>query len=312
MENSILTIKKLSFSYGEQHILRNISFELGKGEVLGLIGRSGSGKTSLLKLVAGLLEPGGGKIHFKGDEVKGPSQQLIPGHPEIKLVKQDFELMPYLSVEDNMLRQALSLSESSRKRLVGHLRNRLQLQNVKGKKATETSGGQKQRVALATALATKANVLLLDEPFSNLDYALKQDMIAMLRTGWKPKGMILVTHEPQDIMALTDRVIVLKDGKVVQSGKTEEVYAKPRNEYVGRLLGPINVWQEKEGLSPKKFLRPHQIKITPKGTIRATVADCRFSGNGYLLNVKTGTKELQVWSSKPFFNGKELSLKAEA
>ena len=210
MEKPILQTRKLSFSYGEQTILSDVSFQLNKGEVIGLIGKSGSGKTNLLQLLAGLLEPEKGTIYYRGEEVEGPSKRLIPGHEEIKLVKQDFELMPYLSVEDNIMRQSLSLSHTARKRLLGHLRNRLQLQSVKGRKATETSGGQKQRVALATAIATRADILLLDEPFSNLDYALKQDLISMLQTDWKPNGMILVTHEPQDMMALADRILVLK------------------------------------------------------------------------------------------------------
>ncbi|MGB0177654.1 MAG: ABC transporter ATP-binding protein [Owenweeksia sp.] len=296
-------------------ILSNVSFHLNEGEVVGLIGRSGSGKTSLLKVLAGLLEPEKGKVTYKGEEVKGPSKQLVPGHDEIKLVKQDFELMPYLSIEDNILRQSLSLSTPARKRLLGHLRNRLQLQSVKGRKATETSGGQKQRVALATALAAKARILLLDEPFSNLDYTLKQDLIALLRTDWKPDGMILVTHEPQDIMALADRILVLKEGKIIQHGPTSEVYQNPKNEYVARLLGPVNVLEAHEvkgfmEIEPgrKILLRPEELKLVSRGGISGEVENCHFAGSGYSVSVNAGGKRLEVWSTKAYSKGTQVRL----
>ena len=317
MDKILLETRKLCFSYGDQPIVKNISLKLRQGEVLGLIGHSGSGKTSLLQLLAGLLEPEQGSVLYEGREVEGPSKRLIPGHDEIKLVKQDFELMPYLSVEDNILRQSLSLSEHARARLLGHLRSRLQLQNVRGRKAEQTSGGQKQRVALATALATQARVLLLDEPFSNLDFALKQDLIQMLRTEWKPEAMILVTHEPVDMLALADRVIAMKNGRIQQSGSTEEVYKHPKNEYVARLLGPVNVLSaenaRKWGIdsSIPLLVRPAEIRVSRENGVEGKVSQCRFAGDGYLLQVSFDSFELEVWSREPFTEGTVVKLQIE-
>ncbi len=313
MKNAVLEAHNLSFGYEAQpNVLKRVSFSLKEGEVLGIIGKSGSGKTTLLKLLAGLLQPASGSLRYDGKPLDGPRENLVPGHPEIKLVQQDFDLMPYLTIEDNMVKHNLSLSESMRKRTLGQLRRQLDLSKVKGKKAKATSGGQKQRVALASALIAKPEVLLLDEPFSNIDYAIKQDLLALLKSDWKPKAAVLVAHEPSDMLMLADRLLVMDKGRVVQEGTVQEVYHQPLNRNIGQLLGPVNELAPElaKALGFKeidRFLRPSQLEVGSKG-VAAKVLDSVFQGYAYLTSVLVPTydKELQLWTGSKLARDTEI------
>lgn len=287
----ILKASGLHFAYDNKAILKGLRIALYEGETLGILGESGSGKTSLLKVLGGLLEPSKGKVLFEGATVLGPSDKLIPGHENIKLVHQDFDLMPFLSSKENVLRNSLSASQTARNRIAGHYQKRLRIKDVSSQRAIDTSGGQKQRIAMAGVLSAKPDILLLDEPFSNLDYSLKLDLIRLLKTEWKPRAMVLVTHEPSDILNITDRIAVMYKGRIIQSGSPEEIYSFPKNEYVGRLLGPINTITTDEagqfGLSVEKdlYLRPHQITINKDG-VEAEVIYSQFMGSYYLTEVR--------------------------
>ncbi len=306
----ILEAKRISFSYGDKEILKNISFSLHRDEIIGIAGESGSGKTTLLKLLAGLLSPQKGEMLFHGERMMDPKEKLIKGEEQIKLVNQDFDLMPYISVDQNILRNSLSQSDSARKRILGEYHRKLALGNIKNQKAKKTSGGQMQRVAMATALSTKPEILLLDEPFSNLDYSLKNGIIEMLQSDWKPKGMILVAHEPNDILQLSDRIFIMEKGKIIQKGKPQEVYQNPKNQYAALTLGPINSIKPSEAFelgievndSKKKtiFLRPNQIKIQKKEGLCAKVIGSRFNGAYYLLDcyIEKWNKVLIVQAEK--------------
>ncbi len=283
---ALLEVKKLKFAYSEKPVLRNINLSLYPGEVLGLIGESGSGKTSLIKLLGGLLDPLGGEIYYQGEKMTGPAGSLIPGHPDIKVVNQDFDLMPFLSVEENMLRHARSASDSAQRRISGHYRQRLKLKQLSQQRAVDTSGGQKQRVAMGTALAAKPRVLLLDEPFSNLDYPLKQELIALLQSEWKPAAMVLVTHEPSDLLALATRVIALEKGRIIQTGSTTDIYQHPKTAAIGRLLGPLNHFEGEELQAlghpgSEALIRPHQLQIAEQG-LAAEVTAIKYQGSHYL------------------------------
>ncbi len=286
----ILKVSKLHFSYGEKAILKNVSFTLKEGETLGIIGESGSGKTSLLKLLGGLLKPDSGELLFDGNPIPGPDERLVAGHDQIKLVHQDFDLMPYLSVKDNVLRNSLAESNSGREKILKHFQKQLKLKEVSGNRAADISGGQKQRIAMATAISARPDVLLLDEPFSNLDYPLKMDLIHLLKTEWKPRAMLIVTHEPSDILHMADRILVMSKGRVVQRGTAREVYQHPKNENIGKLLGAINKLSVEEaelfGITSEKevYLRPHQFVISDVG-VEGEVTSCRFLGQTYLIEI---------------------------
>lgn len=276
----LLTAKGISFNYGEKSILRNIGFTLNVGEVVGIAGESGSGKTTLLKVLAAKLVPQIGDVFFRDKNIYLGNEQLLRGHDSIKIVDQDFDLMPYITVDENIIRNSLSLSENGRKRLLRQMKKHLNLRDVGANKAVNTSGGQKQRIALATAVAAKPDVLLLDEPFANLDYSLKVQAIKLLKSEWRAKAMIVVAHEPADLLNLCDRLVIMKKGKIVQQGKSKEVYQNPKNRYVAELLGPINVLNEdlKAGLkTDKNLIRPHEISIAHNG-IAVEVSKLHYCG----------------------------------
>lgn len=318
MNEKILEAKKISFSYGADKILRNISFNLHSNEILGIAGESGSGKTTLLKVLAGLMSPDRGELLFKGEKLTDPQEKLIAGEEQIKLVNQDFDLMPFISVDENILRNSLSQSDSARKKMLGKYHRKLQIGNIKNQKAKKTSGGQMQRVAMATALSTRPEVLLLDEPFSNLDYSLKNKIIEMLLKEWKPKGMILVAHDPNDILQLSDRILILQKGRIIQKGSPHDVYYNPKNLYAAETLGPVNRLEVKEalemGIRTEKpvFLRPNQLKVHKTKGLKAIVSNSRFNGAYYLVEclVEKWDKVLLVQLQRELETSKGVKLMA--
>lgn len=317
MENqskkTLLSAKSLHFGYNGKNLLKSINLQLKEGEIVGIAGDSGSGKTTLLKLLAGLLDPIKGEIFFKNEELLGPKDVLIPGHPEIKLVHQDFDLMPYISVEENIIRNTLASSITKRKAILGHYKQSLKLGKVKNQKANETSGGQQQRVAMAAALASKPEVLLLDEPFSNLDFRLKNDLIQLLKNEWRPSSMIVVAHEPSDLLRLSDRLLVLQKGKIIQDGTPKDVYENPCNQYVAELLGPINVLNGQQAAMFGKntddmcLIRPEKFKLMEKGEISVKWIETNYAGNYSIANflVEKWDKIILVQDDRDFISNKD-------
>lgn len=315
----ILSAESLQFSYGEKKIIQNISLKVNSGDVLGIAGASGSGKTTLLKILAAKLQPNTGQVLYKGTDIYTTGNQLLRGHEDIKIVDQDFDLMPYITVEENILRNSLSLSEQSRKRLIGHMKKQLRLSSIAGKKAVNTSGGQKQRIALATAIAAKPELLLLDEPFANLDYSLKAEIIELLQSKWKRPAMVVVTHEPADLLALCNRVIIMDKGRIIQSGSSREVYENPINAYAAKLLGPVN---EPSGSvlkalgfdANRRFLRPHRLTIKKEG-VKAKVVKSVFAGSYFSVSLLLSDYDELIIAHLPshssVVSGQEVKLGAD-
>lgn len=285
---NLLEISKLSYGYLEKAIVKNISFKMATHEVLGILGESGSGKSTLLKLIGGRLDPWSGELRLNNQLLNDGTSSLIAQYEGISLVDQDSDLMPYLSIDDNILQRSLHLAPSARKRLLGHFHSRLKTSAIRSQKAGDVSGGQQSRAALARAIATKPELLLLDEPFANLDYPLKRNIIELLKTEWKTGGIVMVTHDPQDLMSLADRILVLKSGRVVQSGTAEEIYYHPKNEYVAGLLGEFNELTSEEMDKLKlleeegRFFRPVQFSISKSG-LPVEVTRVEFNGSSYRL-----------------------------
>jgi len=240
---AFLTVSGIIKRGGGSLILDTISFSQRKRENIAVIGETGSGKSTLLKIIAGLAQPDEGTVVFENEPVAGPSNTLVPGHPGIGYLSQDFELPNALTVEQ-ILRYANKFTHDEaeliyRICLIDHLLKR---------KSDQLSGGERQRIALARLLTSSPRLLLLDEAFSNLDRAHKITMKKILEEiGSKLNiSFILISHDPEDILSWAHKVIVLKDGQVVQRGRPEKIYSQPRNEYVAGLLGTVNV------IDPKK------------------------------------------------------------
>jgi ABC-type sugar transport system ATPase subunit len=221
----IITLRNISKHYAASNNfgVTDISISIATGDFVAIVGESGSGKSTLLKLIYGLLTPDTGEVLFKGKHVDGPLERLIPGHDQMKMVTQDFNLNTYAKVYDNM--EFLRIGKLANKRVV------------------ELSGGEQQRVAIARAIITEPEVLLMDEPFSQLDAVLKSLLRADLRNLSKNLGItiIIVSHDPVDGLSLADELIVLKNGFLIEKGEPYQLYNFPKDIYTAKLLADCNV-----------------------------------------------------------------------
>jgi ABC-type sugar transport system ATPase subunit len=260
-------------------VVKGISFSQKPFEKLAIAGQSGSGKSTLLKIIAGLIQPEQGDVRFGSARVQGPDEQLIPGHPRIAYLSQQYELRNSYRVEE-ILRYANEQSEAAATRLY----NVCRINHLLKRKTDQLSGGEKQRIALARLLSTMPRLLLLDEPFSNLDPPHRETLKSVIQDTGDLLGIscILVSHEPQDTLSWADRILVLREGQVVQAGPPQEIYRQPADPYVAGLFGRYNLIDIKTaaalGIAPLKdekkkrlFVRPEQIQIH-KGTVKNTTS----------------------------------------
>ena len=256
----VLEVKSLRFSYQEKAVLKSISFQLQKGERLVIVGESGCGKTTLLKAIAGYLQPGKGKIVFEGERVKGPNDQLVPGNPKIKLVNQDFGLDNFHTVEENIRLRLLQFDKAYIDYRIEELLKVTGLAEYRDAVANQLSGGQKQRLSIARALADEPELLLLDEPFNQLDYFLKQKVENYIDDYLNENNItvILVSHNGEETMRWGDQVMFLKSGKIVRKDTAVNFYETPSNKKEAGFFGVINtVFYKGRNLS----FRPHQFGL---------------------------------------------------
>lgn len=261
---TLLDLKNIHFDYGETKAVRGLKLKLNKGDKLGIIGASGSGKSTLLRLIAAKLVPTKGRILYQGHDLSLIRNDRVPGFKDIAIMDQDFNLSPDLNANDNIIRYARSLSTTDTKRYLSRVNRAFHLQSFKHKKIRFLSGGQKQRVALACALVSDAPLLVLDEPFSQLDYILKQELIAFVEQESVGKTLIIVGHEPSDLMAICNRMLAMQAGRVVQDSSVDEIYHDPKNEYVARLSGRCNILSSRgQELfeTNERFLRPSHFQV---------------------------------------------------
>jgi len=241
VNEQLITVNNLSKQYQQIQAsgINNISFSIKRGDIVAIIGESGSGKSTLLKCLYGLLKPDSGEILFDGKKVKGPDEQLIPGHGEMKMVTQDFSLNIYAKVYDNIASMLSNTDISAKQSKTLEIMERLHITKLRDKKAIELSGGEQQRVAIAKALISNTKVLLLDEPFSQVDSLLKNELRADLKRLAKDTGLtvILVSHDPTDGLFLADQLLILKDGQLLQNDTPENTYQNPSTIYTAKILG---------------------------------------------------------------------------
>lgn len=282
----MLEINNLHFSYEENIPIfedLNISFERGK--IIALVGESGCGKSTLLSLIYGLYDWKEGEIIFEGRKLLGPKGNLVPGEADMKLVAQNYDLMPYATVAENVGKFISNIQMKEKKSRVNEVLGVVGMQDFADILPKKLSGGQQQRVAIARALSVPQKLILLDEPFSNLDYSRKVELRESLFDYAKKEkiSMIISTHEIEEIMPWIDQIIILKNGKIIQNGTPEYIYQNPENEYVARLFSEVNIFSEEEqnsfGLSHFVYY-PTEIEISEGGK-EAVLEDSRFSGGFY-------------------------------
>ena len=231
---------KKSFTEGEA-VLDNISLEISKGEFITLLGSSGCGKTTTLRIIAGLEQPDAGSVWLDGREVTG----LEPNQRDVNTVFQNYALFPHMNVAEN-IGYGLKLRKVPRgeiKKKVAQMLELVQLEGYEKRKPSELSGGQKQRVAIARALVNNPEVLLLDEPLGALDLQLRRAMQIELKHLQKKLGItfIYITHDQEEAINMSDRIAVMKDGCIEQIGTPDEIYNHPKTSYVATFVGNANI-----------------------------------------------------------------------
>ena len=237
----MLALHHVSKSFNQKNILKHISFKIKKGETICLLGASGSGKSTILKMIAGLDFPDNGQILFNKIDLASTPPHLR----RFGLVFQDFNLFPHLSIFDNIAfglkMQNLSINEI--KLRVEKLLEQIGLSGFESRKVTELSGGEQQRVALARALATQPRLLMLDEPLGALDKSLKEDLLNQLRNILYETKIpaIYVTHDAEEAFAIADRILILHDGIIIRNDTPEEIWNNPKYTAVAKILGIGNV-----------------------------------------------------------------------
>lgn len=234
-----LKIENLISGYGKNLILKNCSLEVGKKETLVLMGPSGSGKTTLLLTILGIIPKISGEIFLKEKEISTtPIEKRNIGY-----LPQDYGLFPHLNVEENIVfgLRVRGASKEEKESTIKQMLHLVNLNNYEKRKINELSGGEKQRVGLARALAVKPNLLLLDEPLSNIDQVTKREVALQLKELFKKLEIpiILVTHNNEDAIFLAEKLAIMIEGKIEQLGTLSEVKNNPKNEFIKRLLNPF-------------------------------------------------------------------------
>lgn len=230
----MLELQNLKKSYSGKNILKDISLEIGDGEIVSILGPSGCGKTTLLNMILGITEPDSGKIIFNDKDITNVPMEKRG----FNIVFQDYALFPNLNVYKNITYGLKNKPDISSKEEIEELIHLLGLEEHLEKRIDQLSGGQKQRVALARTLVMKPGILLLDEPLSALDGVIKESIKDRIKTIAKEYHLttIIVTHDPEEALTLSDRVLIVNEGMISQYGKPEEIIAKPENMFVKKFI----------------------------------------------------------------------------
>lgn len=275
----MLKVENISFFYNKTPVISEVSFEIQPGENVALIGESGSGKSTLLKLIYGELDLKQGRIFWKNQEILGPKFNLVVGYEFMKYVTQEFDLMPFTTVSENIGKYLSNFYPKEKQQRTQELIEVVELEDFSNTKVKFLSGGQKQRVALAQALAKQPEILLLDEPFSNIDNFKKQSLRRKVFKFLKKQHIscLAATHDKDDVLGFADRVLVLDNYNIIANNSVEALYQNPTNQLVAAFFGDYNY------IKPFGFIYSHQLQIVEKSNFKAQVKDCYFNGKNYLI-----------------------------
>ncbi|MCU0888126.1 MAG: ABC transporter ATP-binding protein [Rubritepida sp.] len=304
-----LLLEDIRHSYGAREVLRGVTLEVARGEILCLLGPSGDGKTTLLRLVAGLEPLQHGRISLNGTTLAEPGREVPPEGRNVGFVFQDYALFPHLTVGDNVAFGLRRVPRGDRAWRVAEALARVGLEAYAGAWPHQLSGGQQQRVALARALAPRPDVLLLDEAFASLDARLREqvrdDTLHVLQQAGIPA--LIVTHDAEEAMFMADRIALMREGRVVQLGTPEELYLHPASPFVATFLGEVNRLPARirggaaetvigaapgrglaEGSAAELLLRPEGLRVLAEGAAGTTPAEvqaCRLLGATTLVHM---------------------------
>lgn len=312
----MLTIHIDLFSYFDKEvILKDISFHVNPGEHISILGESGSGKSTLLHVIYGLLHLEKGEIFYNNKQLLGPTKALIPGESFMKLVAQEFNIMPYSTVRENVYSHLSGINQSEDENRIDELLEIVGLSNYKNILVKYLSGGQKQRVALAKALADEPEILLLDEPFSNIDSFRKNGLRRTLFHYLKTKNIscISATHDSDEALAFSDRILLLKDGEQIRFEKPEKLYSTAENMYQAGFFGEVNripkqIFKDAKS-TENEVVYASQLAISKNETpMEVRIEATYFQGNYYLIRSIWNGKEILFHHNTKLIVGKKYFL----
>ena len=310
----ILSVKNISKEFGAQKALDNVSFELSKGEFFSLLGPSGCGKTTLLRIIAGLEFPTSGVIELNGKD----ASELTPQKRNVGVVFQNYALFPNMTVFQNVAYglEVRKISSEKIREKVSEVLEKVRISHKMNSNVTMLSGGEQQRVSLARVIVTEPDLLLFDEPLSNLDYALRLDARNEIKRLQRDIGItsVYVTHDQSEALALSNRIAVMNSGKVIQIGTPEEVYLNPADKFIAEFIGHSNFFTPEESLryfninignEETLSVFPEEIELTSDvGKNEFTVIDAQFAGAFAEYQIECKGKEVKALAF--FRNGLRL------
>ncbi len=304
----MLEVRNISLEF-DRPILKNVNFRIERGESIGIVGKSGEGKSSLLKIMSGQLTPQEGELWLEERILPKANQLLLPEFPHIAIIHQHYQLDPYHTVIENIREKVLNLPKIQRDKWVNQLLKYFELSHLANTKAHLISGGEQQRLSIARALAPRPKILLLDEPFGHLDRQTRNKIGQVVRKLVQREGMglVFVSHEQEDILAWCDKVCFLQKGKLSPPEKTQKAYFDSKNQSAARLLGPINVIKS----SHKSFyFRPNEWEIAHENGIEVSEINCMFLGTHYYCEgVTFNGEKIVLYSQIPISKNLRIEIK---
>jgi iron(III) transport system ATP-binding protein len=305
----MLQLIEINFAFAKAETLKNISLEIEQGTHVAVIGESGCGKSTLLDITFGLLQAKSGQVVWDNEELLGANHHLVPGHPMMKYVPQEFDLMPFTTVFENV-GEHLSIQIDDRSERIAQLLDVVDMSDFKDRKVKTLSGGQKQRVAIAKALAQEPQLLLLDEPFSHIDNfrknALRRKLFAYLTDN--NISCLVATHDRDDMLSFCHKTVIMRKGEIIDYRNTKEVYEQPLSVYTASLFDEVNfIPQEWLDVSKDLVLYPHQLVIAKNG-FEVQVKQSFFQGTDYLILAIKDQKEVFFRSKDSIIKDKRIVL----
>jgi len=311
----MLKVDNISFGYTSKQVLKNISFTANKGDYIAIIGESGCGKSTLLEIIYGLLHIEKGAVYWNDVKLLGPNFYLIPGEDFMKYLPQDFDLMPYITVEENIGKNISSLDPNKLNR-IKELLEVVDMSDFLKTKVKNLSGGQKQRVAIAKVLANEPEVLLLDEPFSHIDNFRKNHLRRSIFKYLKSKNIlcIVATHDTTDALSFADEILVIRDGELLAKNTPELLYTNPENGYIASFFNEINeipnhILDSENTSKETILLYPDQLKVVENSSLKATVITSYFKGSYYLIEADLNGEIIFFEQFKKLQIGSKICLK---
>ena len=311
----LIQLRQISKNHSDRKILEQINLIIHPFRRTDLIGETGSGKSSLMKIMAGLVQPTSGEVLFEQKRIEGPDEVLIPGHKQIGYLSQHFELLNNYRVEE-----LLDMANKMEQREADEIYRLCKIEHLLKRKTNAISGGERQRIALARVLVGNPKLLLLDEPFTNLDLSNNKIINGIINELCETRKttVVLVSHDPANILSWADQIIVLQEGKMIQADSPEEIYFNPINAYTAGLVGDYNCI-EKDSPLRKAFILPdnrlyfrtEEFTIVEKNnnTTAATIKEKLFYGNHYKLKLNIAGDDLDIMVRNISFSvGQEVGI----